>query len=477
MTYLQTPFLNATPSIEEAAVAAFASYLRGELIHPEDAAYDSARQVWNGMIDRRPALIARCACVEDVIAAVNFARAHDLLVAVRGGGHQVAGHATCDGGLVIDLSPMKAISVDPEARTARAQGGVIWGELDRATQPYGLATPGGAVSDTGIAGLTLGGGFGWLRNKYGLSCDNLISAEVVTANGRLLKASETENPDLFWGIRGGGGNFGIVTTFEYQLHPVGPEVMFAFVFHHGDHSREALRFCRDFTATAPDEVSLLAVMGTIPPGAENFPEEIHGAPFILFAACYAGPAEEGERVLQPLRDFSTPLVDFSDRMPYVEVQTVFDEDYPSYALRYYWKSIHLPELSDEMIDQIVDHARRQPSVLSTTDLWHNAGAIRRISEDETAYSGRRFPFLLNIEANWPDPQDDEANLAWVRTFIEEMRPFSDGSAYLNFGGFQEEGEAMMRSVYGAKYTRLSALKQKYDPQNLFRLNANIKAGA
>jgi FAD/FMN-containing dehydrogenase len=475
MTTLQSMLIDVDQTVDGSAVAAFASQLRGELILPGDAAYDSARQVWNGMIDRRPALIARCVSTEDVIAAVNFARTHDLLVAVRGGGHQVAGHGTCNGGLVIDLSPMKAISVDPDARTARAQGGVIWGELDRATQAYGLATPGGAVSDTGIAGLTLGGGLGWLRNKYGLSCDNLLSVEVVTADGRLLEASATENSDLFWGIRGGGGNFGIVTSFEYQLHPVGPEVMFAFVLYHGDRAKDALRFCREYTSTMPDEVSLLTVLGVVPPGSEAFPEEIHGTPFILLAACYAGPAEEGERILQPLRQFDTPLVDFSDRMPYVQVQTIFDEDYPAHKLRYYWKSIQLPELSDEMIDQIVDHARRQPSLLSTTDLWHNAGAIRRIGEDETAYSGRQIPFLLNVEANWQDPQDDEANLAWVRNFIETMRPFSDGGTYLNFSGFQEEGETMMKASYGAKYGRLAALKRKYDPQNLFSLNPNIKA--
>lgn len=253
--------------------------------------------------------------------------------------------------------------------------------------------------------------------------------------------------------------------------------MFAFVFHHGDQSREALRFIRDYTATAPDEVSLITVMGTIPPGAEIFPEEIHGTPFILFAACYAGPAEQGERVLQPLRDFATPLVDFSGRMPYIDVQTIFDEDYPAHELRYYWKSTRLPGLSDAAIDMIVEHARRQPSPLSTTDLWHNAGAISRIGEDETAFSGRQFPFLLNIEANWPDPQADEANLTWARTFIEEMSPFSGGGIYFNFGGFQEEGEAMLHSTFGAKYAKLAALKQKYDPHNLFRLNANIKAGA
>jgi FAD/FMN-containing dehydrogenase len=331
------------------------------------------------------------------------------------------------------------------------------------------------VSETGIAGLTLGGGLGWLRNRYGLTCDNLLSAEIVTADGRLLKASETENSDLFWGIRGGGANFGIVTNFEYWLHPVGPEVMFAFVFYHGDKSKDVLRFCQEFTATAPDDVSLLTVMGIIPPGAEIFPDEMHGAPFILLAACYAGDAEEGERVLQPLRQVDTPLIDFSGRMPYLEVQTVYDADYPAHELRYYWKSIRLPALDEETIGQIADHARRQHSVLSTTDIWHSAGAVSRVGEDETAYSGRQIPYLLNIEANWQDPEDDEANIAWVRTFIDRMQPYSEGGAYLNFAGFQEEGDAMMKTAFGPKYTRLAALKRKYDPENLFSLNQNAKS--
>jgi FAD/FMN-containing dehydrogenase len=290
-----------------------------------------------------------------------------------------------------------------------------------------------------------------------------------------LRASETENSELFWGIRGGGGNFGIVTSFEFKLHPIGPEVMFCFVFHHGDRAEEALRFFRQYTATAPDEVSVLAVLGVIPPGAEIFPHEIHGTPYVLFAACYAGPVEEGERVLQPLREFSTPLIDFSGRMPYVQMQTIFDEDYPAGKLRYYWKSTMLLELSDKAIAILVEQARRQPSPLSTTDIWHNAGAIRRMDAGKTAYNGRHVPYLINPEANWQEASDDDANIAWVRNFLKALQPHAEGGMYLNFAGFQEEGQAMMKNAFGDKYERLVALKKQYDPTNLFRLNQNIQA--
>jgi FAD/FMN-containing dehydrogenase len=463
--------------LSEAQIQAFAAGLTGQLIRPGDPDYDTARAVWNGMIDRYPALIARCAGVDDVIAAVHFAREHNLPVAVRGGGHNVAGHGTCDDGLVIDLSPMKGISVDPDARVAQAEGGVTWGELDAATQQYGLATPGGVFSDTGIAGLTLGGGFGWLRNKYGLSCDNLISAEVVTADGRVVRANETENADLLWGLRGGGGNFGIVTTFEFRLHPVGPEVMFVFALHDGagDKMKQAIQLYRDYSATAPDEASTILACGVIPP-AHHFPEALHGHPFVLLGGLYAGPVEEGQRVLQPLLDFGTPLVDFSGVKPYVEAQKAFDEDYPN-GLRYYWKSLNLSSLEDEVIDRIVEHARQQPSPFSTTDIWHIGGKVTQVSDAESAFHGRQAAFLLSPEANWEDPADDEANISWLRNFIADMQEFSDGSRYLNFAGFQEEGDEMMRKSFGDKYQRLAALKRKYDPTNFFRLNQNIKPTA
>ena len=464
-----------TTTLDDIKINGLAANFQGQLIRPGQAGYDEARAVWNGMIDRSPALIARCANTNDVVAAVNFARENNLRVAVRGGGHNVAGHAVCDGGLVIDLGLLNSVEVDAEARTVRAGGGTTIGELDQATQQYGLATPMGVVSATGIAGLTLGGGYGWLRNTYGLSSDNLIAAEVVTADGRVVRASETENFDLLWGLRGGGGNFGIVTAFEYRLYPVGPEVAFTFVFHsgEGDRMKKAIQFYRDYSAAAPDEVSTLMATGIIPPEPELFPVEIHNRPFVLFGAMYAGQAEEGQRLMQSLRDFGQPLLDFSDIMPYVEAQKIFDADYPN-GNRYYWKSLNLNRLDDEVIERIVKHAHRQPSVFSTVDLWYIGGAVSRASAEQSAFHGRQAAFLLSPEANWEHPEDDEANIAWLREFIADMQEFSDGSRYLNFPGFQEEGDQMMRQAFGPNYDRLAALKKKYDPTNFFSLNQNIK---
>jgi FAD/FMN-containing dehydrogenase len=427
------------------------------------------------MIDRYPALIVRCAVVDDVVAAVNFAREQDLPLAVRGGGHNVAGHGTCDGGLVIDLQPMNTIEVDPIQRIARVGGGATWGQVDAATQAYGLATPGGVFSDTGVAGLTLGGGYGWLRNKFGLSCDNLIGAEVVTAAGEVIHVNEKQHADLLWGLRGGGGNFGVVTTFEYGLHPVGPDVMFVFTFHNGegDNIRRSIQFYRDYSATAPDEVSTILACGVIPPDPHVFPPQIHGRPFVLFGGLYAGPPPPVRRALQTLLDFGEPLVDASGVMPYVEAQKMFDHDYPD-GRRYYWKSLNLSHLDDEVIERIVAHARKQPSPFNTTDLWHIGGVVQRVGADESAFNGRQAAFLLSPEANWDDPADDDANITWLRTFIADMEKFSDGSRYLNFAGFQEEGDTMMRTSFGTQYKRLAALKAMYDPHNLFRLNQNIK---
>jgi FAD/FMN-containing dehydrogenase len=465
-------------TVSEEQVDALAAQLSGTLIRPGDADYDEARSVWNGMIDRRPALIARCATVEDVVTALNFARETGLPLAVRGGGHNVAGHGTCDDGLVIDLGPLNQVVVDPEARLVRAGGGTTIGDLDAAAQQYGLAVPMGVVSATGIAGLTLGGGLGWLRNKYGLSCDNLVAAEVVTADGEVITASETENADLLWGLRGGGGNFGIVTTFVLQAHPVGPEVNFVFALHdgRGEKMAEAISFYRDYTATAPDEVSTIMASGIVPPGVEAFPEEIQGLPFVLIGGMYAGPASEGEPFMQPMRTFAEPLVDFSGIMPYTAAQQMFDPDYPD-GHRYYWKSLNLNSLDDQVIERFVKHARQQPSAHSTVDLWHVGGAVSRIGEKDSAFHGRHATFLLNPEANWEDPEDDEANIAWVRNFIADMQEFSDGSRYLNFPGFQEEGDQMMRDAFGEKYQRLAELKRKYDPTNFFSLNQNVKPAA
>jgi FAD/FMN-containing dehydrogenase len=464
-----------TQTISDQDLRLFEAEFKGELIQPGSPGYDQARVVWNGMIDRHPVLIARPTNASGVAAGIRLARRLGLPLAVRGGGHNVAGHATSEGGLVLDLSLFKNIQVDPENRIARAGAGVLWGELDAATQIYGLATPGGVFSRTGIAGLTLGGGYGWLRNKFGLSCDNLLGADVVTADGSIVRASKSENPDLLWGLKGGGGNFGVVTTFEFQLHPLGPDVMFVFVFYdgRGENMKSAIQFFRDFTETAPDEVSAIGFAGVFPPGAHQFPEEIHGQPFFAMGALYAGPAEEGERILEPLRSFRPPVIDFSGVTPYVEAQQAFDPDYPD-GWRYYWKSANLMRLDDDVIDVFVEHARRQPSPFSTTDLWPVGGVVTHVPDDATAFFGRRAAFLMNPEANWEQPEDDEANLRWVRAFVTAVEPFTDGSRYLNFAGFQEEGSDMMRDAFGKNFARLRALKKKWDPDNLFRLNQNIQ---
>ena len=428
--------------------------------------------MWNGLIDRRPALIVRCADAGDVAAAVVFARKRNLPLAVRGGGHNVAGHGTCDEGLVIDLAPLNHVVVDAAARRARVGAGCTWAEVDAATQAHGLATPGGVFSGTGVAGLTLGGGFGWLRNKFGLSCDNLVSAQVVTADSRTVTASASENADLRWGLRGGGGNFGVVTEFELALHPLGPYVMLAAPFYPGELDEHVLRFFRDFCATAPDEVSAITFQGAIPPDHPAFPPELHGRRYICLASVYAGPVEEGEHILQPLRSLAQPLSDFSGRMPYVEVQRFFDADYPSGA-RYYWKSLNLARLDDAVIHTISERARQQPSPHSTTDLWHIGGAIKRLGASDSAYGGREANFLLSAEASWHDLKQDAENIAWARDLIRAARPYSDGGAYLNFGGFQEEGEALMQASFGSQYARLQSLKRQWDPDNLFRLNQNI----
>ena len=460
-------------ALDEATVLELRASLRGPLLLPSDAGYEEARQVWNGLIDRRPALIARCAGAADVINAVKFARAYNVLVSVRGGGHNVAGNAVCDGGLMIDLSLMKGIHVDPKARTARAQGGATWGDLDQETQVFGLATPGGVVSTTGIAGLTLGGGLGWLRGKYGLSCDNLLAIDIVTADGQLRMASATENPELFWGIRGGGGNFGVVTSFEYRLHPIGPTVMMCVAMYPIAESPQILRAWRDFMKTASDEVSSQAYFWNVPDG-DAFPAASRNQPVIIIAAMYAGPADEGERVLQPLRTFATPLVDLSGQMPYRTAQTLFNPFLPKRERYYYFKSTDLASLDDQVADAIIAcaHERPVPSVLLA--VWRYSGAMRRVGVQDTAFGSRDTPFLFSVDSIWDNHQDSEQVITWSRKVIASMQPYSSGGTYVNFAGFGEEGEKQVRSAYGPNYERLVALKDKDDPTNLFRLNQNIQ---
>jgi FAD/FMN-containing dehydrogenase len=445
--------------------------LHGPLIVPGDEGYDDARSIWNGAIDRRPAGIARCTGVADVVVAVRFAREHRLDLAVRSGGHGVAGHALCDGGLVIDLSPMKGIRVDPTRRTARAEAGVLWGELDRETQLFGLATVGGIVTHTGIAGLTLGGGIGWLMRKFGATVDNLLTADVVTADGEFVSASEEENPDLFWGIRGGGGNFGIVTSFEYRLHQVGPIVLAGPIFHPLEDAGEVLRFYRDFIADAPDELTTIFALRMAPP-LPFLPEEVHGKPIVMVGACYAGAPEDGAEVVRPLKQFGTPIVDLLEPKSYLELQSMFDPGAP-HGWHYYWRSVELPPLTDGAIETLVDQASKVTSVQSYCIVFQLGGALARVGEGETAFSQRGTAHNVGIDAAWTeDDPEGHRHIAWVRDFYDAMQPHAGDHVYLNFLG--DEGGDRVRQAYGSRnYERLVELKRAYDPANFFRLNQNV----
>jgi FAD/FMN-containing dehydrogenase len=446
--------------------------IQGEIIRPSDAGYDDTRVIWNAMIDKYPALIVRCTSSDDVIEAVNFARENNLLLSVRGSGHNVAGSAVCDGGLMIDLSLMKGIQVDPENGVASAEPGVVFGELDRATQPFGLAAPGGIVSETGIAGLTLGGGFGWLSRKYGFTCDNLLSAEIVTADGELLTASASKNSDLFWGIRGGGGNFGIATSFEYQLQPVGPEVLAGMIIYPLDTAGDVLRFYRDYTASTPEELGALAVFLLAPP-APFIPEKLHGKPVLAIMVSYIGDVEEAQRVVQPLRDFGSPIVDGIKVKPFSEHNSALDTGQPN-GKHYYWKSEYMTEIVDEAIETLVSFAANMTSPYSRLAVFHLGGAIKRHKEQDMAVSHRNAEYVVAINTGWADPQDTEKQIQWTRDLWTAIRPFSSGGVYVNFLS-ADDGEDRVRAAYGEeKFERLVQLKSKYDPQNLFQVNKNIK---
>ena len=450
-----------------------AEQIRGSVIRAEDETYEEARRLWNGMFDKRPAVIVQCAGVADVIDAVCFARGHNLLVAIRGGAHNVAGLASYDDGFVIDLSQMRSVHIDPNAKTVRVEAGAQLGDIDHETQVFGLVVPTGVVSETGIAGLTLNGGVGWLRRKWGMTCDNLVSVELVSAEGQWLKASKTENPDLFWAVPGGGGNFGVVTTFEFALHSLGPEVMFCFVFYPDE--LEIMQKFAQFAQNEPEEVGVLSFTGTVPQD-ENFPQQWWHKPFFTVAACYAGAADEGEKVLQPLRELGMPIVDFSDRLPYTEVQKVLDEDYPK-GRNYYWKSVYLKEFNDDTIKTLITLNRQAPSHHSTIDIWTMGGAMARIGANESPLSPREAPFMIGIEANWDDANDSDRNIAWVRDCLKRLTPFAAPGIYLNFPGFLEDGEQLVKTAYGRNFKRLVEVKQKYDPDNFFRLNQNINPQA
>lgn len=443
-----------------AATEAFRSRIRGGVLGHGEHGYDEARAVFNAMIDRRPALIVRCAGVADVIAAVRFARDHDLRVSIRGGGHGVTGNAVCDGGLVIDLSRMRSVRVDPAKRTARAGGGATWGDFDHETQAFDMATTGGIVPTTGIAGLTLGGGIGYLNRKYGLACDNLIAADVVTADGRLLKASAEENDDLFWGLRGGGGNFGVVTALEYRLHPVGPVLGGELIFPL-DRAKETLRFYRDWSTAAPDEVRADATLLSGPDG-----------PALAIIVCYCGSIESGERVLRPLRQFGPPIADTIAPSPYARIQNLLTEVLAPGFL-HYWKSGFFRSFSDDAIEKLVDFfAAAVPSPFAAVAIEHLGGAISRVGEAETAFNHRRAQHSCLVLRAWRESAASGDNIAWARACYGVMEPFLEQGVYVNYLG--EEGESRVRAAYGVNYQRLAALKRKYDPTNFFRGNQNIR---
>jgi FAD/FMN-containing dehydrogenase len=440
--------------------------LHGTLIRPGDAAYDDARAVWNGMIDRRPALIVRCADADDVAAAIAYARQHGMPLSVRGGGHNVAGSAVSADGVVVDLSQMKDVQVDFSHRRVRAQGGATIGDVDRAAQAAGLAVPLGLVSETGIAGLTLSGGIGWLRRAYGTSSDNLVAAEVVTAAGERLHVSETENPELLWGLRGGGGGLGVVTSFEYHAYPVGPDVSFALVFHPWQDAKAAMRNFREWASTAPDEVSAFAILWHAPM-LDEIPAEYHHKPVVTYAAVHLGDSAEARHDLAPLRDFGQPIADLSDVVPYLDVQQAFDDDYPAHEKRYYWKSQYLTRLDDDVLDVLAAINEASPSPHSTLDIWQLGGAFSRMGAEETAFGNHSAPYLLGVEANWENPDDDEVNVQWARDAHQAMSAYSTGAEYLNFPGFYEGGEQILRSALGANYERVMGLRKQHDPTGLF----------
>jgi FAD/FMN-containing dehydrogenase len=456
--------------ISASALAGLRAALMGEVIAPGEGGYEENRRVWNGSIDRRPTVIARCACVDDVRTALRFGQEHGLPIAVRGGGHSFPGLSTADDALLIDLRPMCGIRVDPDARVAGAQAGALLGEMDAATQEYGLAVPAGIVSHTGLAGLTLGGGIGWIMRKYGLTVDSLLSTDVVTADGEVVRASEDENPELFWGLRGGGGNFGIVTDFRFRLHPLGPQVMAGATFWPMSEAERVLRFYRDWIAGCPDDLMTLVVQRLAPP-LPVVPPDLVGRPVIAVVGCYAGDVDTGEQVFAPMRTFGTPVLDVFAPKPFLTHQKMFDPSF-RHGCWYYVRSCDVADLGDDVIDIVAEHGRRISSPLSSIALWQMGGAVARVSNDGTAFHGRDAGFTLNINGNTATAEGFDEQRQWARDYWEALAPFHSG-VYVNF--LMEEGDARVRQAYGdAKYERLRALKRTYDPTNVFRLNQNIR---
>ncbi|SFR97705.1 FAD/FMN-containing dehydrogenase [Halomicrobium zhouii] len=453
----------------EAHLETLRTELRGEILLPADDDYDVVRSVWNGMIDRKPSVIARCTGTRDVVATVDFAREHDLAVSIHGGGHNVAGNAVSDGGLMIDLSRMNGVRVDREDRTVRVEGGAVLGDVDHETQLFGLATPLGAVSETGVAGLTLNGGYGHLSREHGLACDNLTEVDIVTADGEVRTASEDRNEDLFWAIRGGGGNFGVVTSFEYDLHEVGPEVYATFVWYHADDAAMWLDRFRDWADSAPRTAGVLPFTAHVPE-LDEFPEESWGEPALAFLGSYRGDLDEATDVYAPLLDTERAIADFSGRTSFEDLQAMLDEDYPD-GMRYYWKSTYLTELSDEVVDVVRRYNEEAPSTLSTIDIWSLGGAVSDVPQEATAFWHRDKPFMVNFEANWEDPDDDDENVQWAREGLAELEELPVAAG--RYGNFPGLGEDPTTALFGDNYDRLVDVKIKYDPENRFRFNQNV----
>ena len=444
--------------------------LAGEILLPGDSAYESARRIWNATIDKRPGMIVRCRNTSDVVHALNFARSNGLLLAVRGGGHNIAGNAMCDGGLVIDLSLMKSSSVDPAARRVTIEGGATLADLDAATQAYGLATPVGINSTTGIAGLTLGGGFGWLSRKYGMTIDNLQSAEVVTANGEVVRASATEHPDLFWALRGGGGNFGVVTRFEFRLHSVGPDLLSGLIVYPMSAAKSVLQQYREFAAEAPNELSVWALVRLAPP-LPFLPENVHGKGIVALAFLYAGNPKQGEPLIEPLWKFGVPVGGHVGVQPYTAWQQAFDPLLTAGA-RNYWKSHNLSKLEDGLFDVVIDYANKQPSPQCEIFIAALGGATALPEPESAAYPNRDTQFVMNVHGRWEDQADDSRCVGWARNFFNDSAPFASGSVYVNF--LTADEGIRVRAAYGPNYDRLVRVKREYDPDNLFRMNQNIK---
>ncbi len=458
-------------ALSSEVIEAFRGQLRGALCMPGDADYEKSRSLWNAMIDRRPKLVVRAAGAADVIRAVSFSREQDLPLAVRGGGHNIAGNAVCDGGLMIDLSPMRSVRVDPARRTAHVEPGVLLGDFDREAQAFGLATPLGINSTTGVAGLTLGGGFGWLSRKFGLTVDNLLSADVVTADGKLLRAGPDENPDLFWAIRGGGGNFGVVTSFEFRLHPVGPEVLSGLIIHPISRAKELFDAYRRIAADAPDELTCWVVLRKAPP-LPFLPEKVHGTEVMIFALCYVGDMEKGKKAVAPLQALGQPHADVVGPHPLVGWQAAFDPLLAPGA-RNYWKSHDFKELDDAVVQLFIDYAGRLPSPECEVFLGQLGGAINRIAPEGTAYPHRDAEFVMNIHARWTDRAQDQECMGWARKLFDDAAPHATGGVYVNFMP-EDETQRVREGAYGCNYERLLTLKKKYDPQNVFRMNQNIR---